>query len=92
MAYTEEGASQFHNRGRDIITALAAAVDDFRAYARVFEIRGGRIAIDAASENDDPNLGVNTEAMIVFHNDLIAFLAANNNQRQNILDKYRADY
>lgn len=92
MAFTPNGADQFHNRGRDIVTKLAAAMDDFRAYARVFEIRGGALAMNDASVEDDPQLGANTEEIVVLHNELRDFFAADNNQRQNVLDKYRADY
>lgn len=45
MAMTAEEAERFHNRGRDIVTELAQAMDDFRAYARVFEIRGGALGM-----------------------------------------------
>ncbi len=82
MAMTTEDAQQFHNRGRDIITKLADAADDFRAYARVFEVRGGAAGM--------PELGIETEGIVVLHNDLVAFLALNN--RQQTLDLYRHDY
>ncbi len=80
--------AQFHNRGRDIVTALAKAMDDFRAYARVFEVRGGAVGMDAL----DPEgaYGVPTEGIVVLHNDLLAFLAQN--ERQQLLDKHRTDY
>lgn len=92
MAFTPAGAGQFHNRGRDIVTNLAAAMDDFRAYARVFEIRGGALAMNDASNEDDPQLGTNTEEIVVLHNELRDFFAANNNYWQGVLDKYRSDY
>lgn len=80
--------AQFHNRGRDIVTKLAQAVDDYRAYARVFEVRGGAAQMDV----DDPEglYGLPTEGLVVPHNDLVAFLGQNN--RQQVLDKYRTDY
>jgi hypothetical protein len=80
MATTPE---QFHNRGRDIVTEFAKAMDDFNSYARVFEVRGG--AVGLGEEFGEP-----TEAMVVLRNDLAAFFAANN--RQQVLDLYRADY
>lgn len=87
-----ENAEQFHNRGRDIVTNLAKAMDDFRAYARVFEIRGGALEINAQSNEDDAALGANTEEIVVLQNELVAFFTANDNARQHVLDKYRTDY
>lgn len=85
MATTPE---QFHNRGRDIVTQLAKAMDDFRAYARVFEIRGGALGMDAL--DPEGKYGVPTEGLVVLHNDLVSFLGQNG--RQQLLDKYRTDY
>lgn len=84
MAMTAEESNQFHNRGRDIITEIAKAVDDADSYSRVFEIRGGAGGM--------AELGPQTETMVVFWNDLRAFLAGNGNQNQHILDQYRTDY
>lgn len=92
MAFTPEEAEQFYNHGRDIVTILASAIDDFEAWSRVFEIRGGKLAIDEASAQDDPQLGSNTEEIVVLRNNLRAFLDANNKQWQNVLDKYRTDF
>ena len=83
MAFEPEEAVRFHGQGRDIITRLAMAMDDFRAYSRTFEARGGKIAMG------DP-YGTPTEGMVVLHNDLVAFLAQNN--RQQLLDLHRTDF
>lgn len=85
MAFTQQEASNFYQRGREIVTQMADAADDIRAYARVFEIRGGRLGMG-------DEFGLPTEEIVVFHNALRDFLAANNNQWQNVLDKYRGDY
>lgn len=78
-----EQAEQFHNRGRDIITAFAKMVDDFMAYSNTFEARGG------AAEMGEP-YGIPTEGFVVLHNDLLTFLGQN--ERDILLAKYRTDY
>lgn len=85
MAFTNQEASNFYHRGREIVTQAANAVDDIKALSRVFEIRGGKLAMG-------DEWGTPTEEIVVFHNALRDFLAANNNQWQNVLDKYRTDY
>lgn len=85
MTIPAEDAARFHNRGRDIVTEFAKAMDDFRSYARVFEIRGGKLEMGE-------EWGAPTEEIVVLHNALRDFLAANNNQWQNVLDKYREDF
>lgn len=85
MAFTQQDASNFYHRGREIVTQLADGGDEIRAYARVFEIRGGRLEMG-------DEFGLPTEEIVVFHNALRDFLDANNGQWQNVLDKHRTDY
>lgn len=85
MSFTPEEAERFHNRGRDIVTKLAEAIDEFHSYARVFEIRGGALGMGEA-------YGADTERFVVLRNDLNAFLGSEDNYRQNLLDKFRTDY
>lgn len=78
-----ENPEQFHNRGRDIITDFAKMVDEFKAYAATFEARGGAAALGQ-------EYGQKTEAFVVLHNDLVAFL--DQNDRDRLLAEYRTDY
>lgn len=82
MAILAEDAQRFHNRGRDIVTNIAKAMDEFNAYARVFEVRGGRLELG-------DEWGLPTEALVVLRNELAGFFTTD---RQAILDKYREDY
>lgn len=83
MAMTEQEAERFYNRGRDILTTLAQATDEFRSYARSFESRGGAAGM--------PSNGQTTEGFVVLQNELRAFLDADDGYRQRLLDQYRHD-
>lgn len=88
MAFTVDNVQQFHNRGRDIVTKLAQAQDDFVAYARCFEINGGAAAINDV----ESGLGDSTVQMIGLYNSIRDLLAANNGAMQAVMDLYREDY
>ena len=84
MAITQQEASNFYHRGRDIMTEIAKAADDGDAYNRTFEVRGGAGAM--------PEFATETGQIIQFLNDLNVFLASQNAFPQHMLDLHRTDY
>lgn len=85
MAISPEDAARFYNRGRDIVTKLADAMDEFRGYARTFEVDGG--AVGYGEEH-----GEIIEEVVVLQNLLRNFFDANNGEWQRALDRHRTTY
>lgn len=93
-----DNPQQFHNDMRVVITEIAGATDQLIARSRSFEIRGGKLQMNtdynAGQPDGSPTVtlyGDETEEMVIFHNALVAFLAQNNNQYRNMLDRLRND-
>lgn len=84
MALTAEQATEFYEKGRDIMTVLAQTADRADSYVRKFEVNGGAAAM--------PEFAVETGQVIEILNQLNAFLATDNSFPQRMLDLHRTDY